>query len=555
MAQATTEVKIEVEAHGEVIVPVDTTPLDILKQIGLKTEYPVIAARVNNKVRELKSPLESDGRLAFVTVDMRDGMSVYRRSLAFIMIRAAREVFDNARVHIRHSLSKGFYCEIGLDRPLEYHDLEVLGKRMRDLVDADVPFVRQEMRVEEALSLFEKDGQDDKVGILKYRTEDTVSIYRLGDFIDYFYGCLAPSTGFITRFELRYYPPGFILRFPLEPDPTVIPPFEEQKKMAEIFREYVHWGRIMGIDNVGLMNRIVERKESRRVTRIAEALHEKKMARIADMIAAKITCPRLILISGPSGSGKTTFSKRLAVQMSVNGLKNVILSLDNYFLDREETPRDETGEYDFEAPDALDLELLNSQLLDLIAGKEVKIPRFSFKSGRRVGSRRFNLEPGQILILEGIHALNPSVTPSIPSIMKFEIYVSALTQLNIDDHNRVPTTDTRKLRRIVRDNLFRGYNALDTLIRWESIRRGEDLYIFPYQEEADVMFNSSLVYELCVLKTYAEKLLRQIKDDVQEYAEARRLLRFLSYFLEVPSDEVPRNSILREFIGGSIFKY
>jgi uridine kinase len=303
------------------------------------------------------------------------------------------------------------------------------------------------------------------------------------------------------------------------------------------------------------MNRIVERKESRRITRVAEALHEKKMAQIADMIAAKVTRPRLILISGPSGSGKTTFSKRLAIQMSVNGLKNVTLSLDNYFLDRDETPRDETGEYDFEAPDALDLELLNHQLLDLIAGKEVKIPRFSFKSGRRVGSRRFRLEPGQILILEGIHALNPSVTPSIPSIMKFEIYVSALTQLNIDDHNRVPTTDTRKLRRIVRDNLFRGYTALDTITRWESITRGENLYIFPYQEEADVMFNSSLVYELCVLKTYAEKLLRQIRDDVQEYAEARRLLRFLSYFLEVPSDEVPRNSILREFIGGSIFKY
>ncbi len=555
MAQAKTEVKIEIEEHGELTVPVDTTPLDILKQIDLKTEYPVIAARVNNKVRELKSPLEKDGRLAFVTMDTRDGMSVYRRSLTFIMIRAAREVFDNSRVYIRHSLSKGYYSEIDLGRPLEYHDLEILEKRMRELVEADEPFIRQEIKVEEALSLFEQDGQDDKVGILKYRTEDTVSIYRLGDFIDYFYGCLAPGTGVISRFELRYYPPGFILRFPLDSDPSEIPPFEEQKKMAEIFREHVQWGTIMGIDKVGLMNRIVERKESRRVTRIAEALHEKKTAQIADMIAAKVTCPRLILISGPSGSGKTTFSKRLAIQMSVNGLKNVTLSLDNYFLDREETPRDETGEYDFEAPDALDLDLLNSQLLDLIAGKEVKIPRFSFKPGRRVGSRRFRLEPGQILILEGIHALNPSVTPSIPSIMKFEIYVSALAQLNIDNHNRVPTTDTRKLRRIVRDNLFRGYNALDTLMRWESIRRGEDLYIFPYQEEADVMFNSSLVYELCVLKTYAEKLLRQITDDVQEYAEARRLLRFLSYFLEVPSDEVPRNSILREFIGGSIFKY
>jgi uridine kinase len=555
MAQTKTEVRVEIEGGGELSVPVNTTPLDILKRIDLKTEFPVIAARVDNKVRELKSPLERDGRLAFVTMGTRDGMSVYRRSLAFIMIRAAREAFDNSRVHIRHSLSKGYYCEIDLGRMLEPGDLDTLERRMRELVQADEPFIRQEIKMEEALRLFEEDGQLDKVGILKYRTEPTVSIYRLGNFIDYFYGCLAPSTGMISRFELRYYPPGFILRFPLDPDPSGIPPFEEQKKMAEIFREYVHWGRIMGIDNVGLMNQIVERKESRRITRVAEALHEKKMAQIADMIAAKITCPRLILISGPSGSGKTTFSKRLAIQMSVNGLKNVTLSLDNYFLDREETPRDDMGEYDFEAPDALDLDLLNTQLLDLIAGKEVKIPRFSFKSGRRVGWQRFRLDPGQILILEGIHALNPSVTPSIPSIMKFEIYVSALTQLNIDDHNRVPTTDTRKLRRIVRDNLFRGYTALDTITRWESIRRGEDLYIFPYQEEADVMFNSSLVYELCVLKTYAEKLLKEIRDDVEEYAEARRLLRFLSYFLEVPADEVPRNSILREFIGGSIFKY
>jgi uridine kinase len=555
MAKTEAQVRIQVERYGEIAVPWGTTPLDILKQIDLKWEYPVIAARVNNKVRELKSPLESHGSLAFVTLDTRDGMSVYRRSLTFLMIRSAREVFDNARLHIMHSLSKGYYCEIDLGRTLEPGDLDALGKRMRELVQADEPFIRQEMKVAEALSLFENDGQTDKVDILRYRQEPTVSIYRLGKTVDYFYGCLVPSTAYVSRFELRYYPPGFILRFPLDEDPFKIPPFEEQKKMAEIFREYVQWGRIMGIGNVGLMNKIVERGESRRVTRVAEALHEKKMARIADMIAEQITCPRLVLISGPSGSGKTTFSKRLAIQMSVNGLRNVTLSLDNYFLDREETPRDETGEYDFEAPEALDLELLNNQLLDMIAGKEVKIPRFSFKSGKRVGSRKFRLEPEQILILEGIHALNPVVTPSIPSIMKFELYVSALSQLNIDDHNRVPTTDTRKLRRIVRDNLFRGYAAHDTLSRWESIRRGEELYIFPHQEEADVMFNSSLIYELGVLKTYSEKLLRQIRDDVEEYPEARRLLRFLSYFLEVPADEVPRNSILREFIGGSIFKY
>ncbi len=555
MEKTSTDIRVKVEGHGEVTVPMGTTGLEILGQLDVRTEYPVIAARFNNKVRELKSPLEGHGSLVFLTLDASDGMSVYRRSLTFVLIRATREVFDDAKLWIRHSLSKGYYCELALDRPIEQSDLDRLEQRMREIVEADEPFVRQEIKVSEALKIFERDGQMDKVSILKYRSEPLVSIYRLGDFVDYFYGCLAPSTGYIKLFGLRYYPPGFILQFPLYEEPSRIPEFEEQKMMAEVFREYVRWGQIIGVSNVGDMNALVERGEARRRLRVAEALHEKKIARIADMIAEKITLPRIVLISGPSGSGKTTFSKRLAIQMSVNGMMNVTLSLDNYFLDRDVTPRDETGEYDFEAPEALDLDLLNAQLTDLVAGKGVDIPKFSFKSGKRAGSRKFKLQPNQTLILEGIHALNPIVTPSIPSIMKFEIYVSALSQLNIDDHNRVPTTDIRKLRRVVRDHLFRGYGAIGTLSRWDSIRRGEDLYIFPYQEEADVMFNSSLAYELCVLKGYAEELLAKVTNDVPEYAEARRLLRFLSYFLRIPAREVPRNSILREFIGGSLFKY
>lgn len=555
MAKTSTDIKVEVKGHGEVTVPVGTTALEILKQIDFKSEYAVIAARFNNKVRELKSPLEGHGSLVFLTLDTSDGMSVYRRSLAFILIRATREVCAEAKLCIRHSLSKGYYCELDLGHPIEPADLERLERKMRNIVEADEPFVRKEIEVAEALRIFEEDGQMDKVNVLKYRDEPMVSIYQLGDFVDYFYGCLAPSTGYINLFGLRYYPPGFILQFPLYEDPSRIPEWEEQKKMAEVFREYVRWGQILGVGNVGDINALVEHGEARRRLRVAEALHEKKIAQIADLIAAKLTPPRIVMISGPSGSGKTTFSKRLAIQMSVNGMMNVTLSLDNYFLDREETPRDDTGEYDFEAPEALDLDLLNAQLTDLVSGKEVDIPRFSFKSGKRTGSRKFRLEPNQTLILEGIHALNPIVTPAIPSIMKFEIYVSALSQLNIDDHNRVPTTDTRKLRRIVRDHLFRGYGASDTLSRWSSIRRGEDLYIFPYQEEADVMFNSSLIYELCVLKGFAEELLAKVTSDVPEYAEARRLLRFLSYFLRIPAREVPRNSILREFIGGSLFKY
>jgi uridine kinase len=553
--QAKKNVKVAVEGLLDLSVPSGTTPLEILKQNSVDTEFPVIAAKYNNKVRELKSPLESSGTLEFVTIGSADGMSVYRRSLTFVMIRAAREVFENPHVYVRHSLSKGYYCEIDLGRNLETEDIEKLDARMREIVGADEPFVRQEVSVEEAVGIFERDGQMDKVGVLKYRSEPTVSIYKLGEFTDYFYGCLAPSTAYVSRFELRYYPPGFILRFPRYENPMNIPEFVEQTKMAEIFREHVVWGKILGVAQVGDMNEIIEAGEERKIVRMAEALHEKKMGQLADMIASKLTRPRLVLVSGPSGSGKTTSSKRLAIQMSVNGLKNKMLSLDNYFLDRDETPRDETGEYDFEAPEAIDIELLNRQLLDLIGGKEVKVPRFSFRSGKRCGSRRFSLDADETLILEGIHALNPMLTPSIPSIMKFKIYVSALSQLNIDFHNRVPTTDIRKLRRIVRDNLFRGYTARDTLSRWRSVSRGEDQYIFTYQEEADVMFNSSLVYELCVLKGYAEKLLSEIDADAEEYAETRRLLRFLSYFLTIPGKEVPPNSILREFIGDSIFKY
>ncbi|MFH1220831.1 MAG: nucleoside kinase [Candidatus Eisenbacteria bacterium] len=552
---ANREIRVNVEGSRELSVPVGTTSLDLIGMVTPGTAFPIVAGRFNNKIVELKSPLKIDGTLVFVPLDSSDGMSVYRRSLTFVLIKATREVFNDPELYVRHSLSDGYYCEIDLGRTFELEDLHKLEARMREIVAADEPFVREEVTVQEALDIFQKDGQMDKVNVLKYRTEPTVNIYHLGKFTDYFYGALAPSTGYIKLFELRYYPPGFIMRFPLAQDPSCIPEFKEQMKMAEVFREFVKWGQILGIASVGDIDEIVQRGEASEMVRIAEALQEKKIGQMADVILLKLTRPRLVLVSGPSGSGKTTFSKRLAIQMRVNGLRTVILSLDNYFLDRAETPKDETGEYDFEAPEAIDIELLNSQLLELLAGKEVGVPRFSFRDGKRIGYRKLRLGSGEILILEGIHALNPVVTPSIPSIMKFRVYVSALSQLNVDHHNRVPTTDIRKLRRIVRDHLFRGYGAIDTLSTWQNVRRGEDLYIFPYQEEADSMFNSSLVYELCVLKGYTEKLLSAITDEVPEYAEARRLLRFLSYFLAIKAEEVPRNSILREFIGGSVFKY
>jgi uridine kinase len=469
--KAPTEIRVVVDGGKTLTLPVGTTAMEVVNIIKAETAHPIVAGRYNNKIIGLTSPLKMDGRLEFVTLDTADGMSVYRRSLTFIMIRAARETFTRPRMYVRHSLSEGYYCEMDLGRPLVMEDLQKLEARMRQIVDADEPFVRREVTVQEALDIFEKDGQMDKVRVLKYRTEPTVNFYSLGQFTDYFYGCLAPSTGYIECFALRYYPPGFILQFPLHEDPSRIPEFKEQKKMAEVFREYVKWGQILGIASVGDVDDIIQRGEANETVRIAEALHEKKIAQMADMIQSKVTTPRLVLVSGPSGSGKTTFSKRLAIQMQVNGMKNMTLSLDNYFLDREETPKDETGEYDFEAPEAIDIELLNKQLLELLAGREVGVPRFVFREGKRMGFRKVTLEPGEILILEGIHALNPILTPSIPSIMKFKVYVSALSQLNVDNHNRVPTTDVRKLRRIVRDNLFRGYGAIDTLNTWHSVRR------------------------------------------------------------------------------------
>jgi uridine kinase len=548
-------IDVEVDGRDALKVPVGTSSAKVLELAGIMSDYPVIAARFNNRVRGLDAPLGAGGRLVPIALDTPDGMSVYRRSLAFVLIRAVRETLPGATLYVQHSLSKGYYCEISMGRPLTPQDLAELEARMRMIVEADEPFVRETVPLDEALRTYEQAGQADKVAVLKYRKEPEISIYRLGPFVDHFYGCLAPSTGYVKTFEIRDYPPGFILRFPTSDHPDRLPAFVEQKKLAEIYREYVRWGQIMGVTNVGDLNGVIERGRASDIIKIAEALHEKRIAQLADLIASKLTRPRLVLISGPSSSGKTTFSKRLAIQMRVNALRNISVSTDDYFLDREATPRDENGHYDFETPVAIDIDLLNRQLLDLLAGKEVETPKFSFQEGRRVGSRKIQLAADETLILEGIHALNPILTPSVPSILKFKIYASALSQLKIDHHNRVPTTDMRKLRRIVRDNLYRGYSALDTLRRWPSISRGEDSYVFPFQEEADAMFSTVLIYEPCVLRSYAERLLTEITDDIYEYAEARRLLRFLSYFVEIPAEEVPPNSILREFIGGSAFDY
>ena len=532
----------------------DMSLFELAKEYENDFKYSIVAAKVNNDIKELGFKLSEDCRVQFLDLTDEDGMRIYRRSLHFILVKAVRDVFPERTVVISHSISKGVYCELRGEEPVTAGDLKRIEKRMREIVNERIPFVKKMMSTEEAKDIYKKNGRLDKFHAIEYRTKPYVSVYRCGDYEDYFYGYMVPDTGYITRFSLMEYPPGFIMSYPTKYDPLVIPPFGEQKKLFEVFREYKRWGHILGIDNVGELNDTVKTCGVSDLLRISEALHEKKIAQIADMITDTRHNKKLVLISGPSSSGKTTFANRLAIQLKVNGKKPVTISLDDYFVDREKTPIDENGEFDFEALDAIDVKLFNQQLSELINGREVEVPIFNFPKGcRECCGRKLMLAEDQILIIEGIHGLNEKLTASIPAESKFKIYVSALTSMNIDDHNRIPSTDTRIIRRIVRDYQFRGSNAANTIKRWPSVRRGEDRNIFPYQEEADIMFNSSLMYELGVLKVYAEPLLNEVDGLHAEYSEAKRLIEFLSYFLPIDSKEIPSNSIIREFIGGSCF--
>lgn len=413
---------------------------------------------------------------------------------------------------------------------------------------------KRELPILEAESLFESTGRMDRYRAIEHRNKELVTIYNCGGMDDYFYGYMAPDTGYIKVFGLKYYQGGLIIRFPDKSSPGTLPEFIEQEKLFNIYLEFKRWGRILEIENVGALNTLVKEGRAVEIVRISEALHEKKIASIADMIVESGHRKKIILISGPSSSGKTTFAQRLSIQLRVNGLKPVTISLDDYFVNRKETPRDEKGEYDYEALEAIDVKLFNRQLNDLIRGKEVELPVFNFNTGAREPSgRKLQIDDDHVLIIEGIHGLNEKLTPEIPRENKFKIYVSALTSMNIDDHNRIPTTDNRIIRRLVRDHQFRGSSTVSTIKRWPSVRRGEEMNIFPFQESADVMFNSALMYELGVLKTYAEPLLMEIDNSTVEYSEARRLIEFLSYFLPIDPKDVPANSIIREFIGGSCF--
>jgi uridine kinase len=475
--------------------------------------------------------------------------------LAFLMVTVAEGLFPDVQVVIDYALNfGGFYCEVRGRVPFKPEELALIEARMRELVDADLPIGKKRVPLEKALDYFEAKGHTDKVKLLKARKKDYLTLYTLAGAKDYYHGYMVPSTGYLQKFALQPYGPGFVLQYPRRELPRVIQKPVDYPKLVAVFNEYREWMDLMGISNVGRLNEANEAGRMREVILVAEALHEQLIARIASDIAEQHPFVRLVLIAGPSSSGKTTFSKRLSIQLLAHGVCPATLALDDFFVSREDTPRDERGDYDFESLYALDLSLFNDVLLRLMDGEEVTLPRFNFVAGLRETGDTFRISQDHVIIVEGIHGMNPELVRDIPSRLIYRVYVSALTQLNIDQHNRVPTTDTRLLRRIVRDATYRGYSANDTIKRWESVRRGEKRWIFPFQEHADVMFNSALVYELAVLKPFAEPLLLQVKPRTPEHIEAKRLLSFLEWFVPATPDMIPDNSILREFVGGSILR-
>lgn len=537
----------------DIIVDCKTKFHDLIEKNTPSNKYPIVLAELNHNIHELSNTICENGEVKFIDISNSIGASAYLRTLQFILIKACYDIFKDATLTIEHSLSNGIFGEIHKDEKLTQDDIYKIKDRMKQIVEQDIVIEKVRVSREEAENIFKKFNMHDKLRLLKHLPYKELSLYKLDNVYDYFYGPMAYSTGVGKVFDLLYYEPGFILQYPSSSNPTVIKPYVEQKKLAKIFYEAEQWGKILNVGDVGALNDKVENGEIGTMVRVAEALHEKKIAYIADTISQNKKI-KIVLIAGPSSSGKTTFSKRLSIQLRVNGLIPIPISLDDYFVDRENTPKDENGNYDFESIYALNLQLFNQNLQDLLAGKKVFLPRFDFKKGKSKFSETPTILPKNgILIIEGIHGLNEILTASIPSENKFKIYISALAQLNLDNHNRIATTDIRKIRRIVRDYLSRGYNAEDTLKMWPSIKRGEQRNIFVFQEEADVMFNSTLVYELCVLKKYALEELNRIKPSSPVYYEALRLKSFLKFFKNLDKSIVPENSILREFIGGSCF--
>ncbi|MCD4782782.1 MAG: nucleoside kinase [Candidatus Eremiobacteraeota bacterium] len=547
-------IKITLSDNSVVEVKKGTPFIEIAKMVNPDPPRPIMGAIVNNMVRDLWEVPDRDCNVIFIDISNIDGNRIYFRGLKILLLMAVDQLFPDRDIKILHSLGDGLFCRWDDGSPIKKKDVHALEKKMREFVERDLLIERKEINKEDAIKLFSETGKMDKVGLLKFRRKKTIKVYLCNGYTDYFFGRLPPYTGVLKKFELITYFPGLILRFPSVGCPDKISPYIEQKKVSRIYSEYKHWGEILEVSDVASLNSIIMRGEINNLIRVAEALHEKKIARIADLIAEQIRNLKLILIAGPSSSGKTTFAQRLAVQLRVNGIKPVPISLDDYFVDKEKTPLDKNGDFDFEHVEAIDISLFNEHLQALFVGEEVMMPRFDFRTGKRIENHKsLKLHEKEILMIEGIHALNERLTESISSSNKYKIYVSALTQLNLDNHNRIPTTDTRMVRRIVRDSQFRNHSARETIRQWPQVRRGEERFIFPFQEDADVMFNSALVYELAVLKSYVEPQLWEINSDAPEFVEVKRLLSFTSNFLEVGTDEIPPNSILREFIGATCF--
>ena len=532
------------------------TPVEHYIEAALgDSPVPTIAALVNGDLRELTYQVWSDARVDPVFLSDSDGVRIYRRSLSFLLVTIVRELFPEAQIFVDHTLPfGGFFCRVRGREPFGAEELAQIEARMREVVAEDTPITREPVPLDEAIQMFRARGEEEKVQLLARRQKDYLSLYSLRGTRDYFHGYMVPSTGYLRYFALHPWPPGFVLQYPRRHRPTELLPADDYPKLTVIFREYGEWLRLLGVDSVGGLNEAIANGRIREIILVSEALHEQRIAQIADLIASCRNEVRLVLIAGPSAAGKTTFSKRISIQLLAHGIRPFPLALDNYFVDREKTPRDERGHYDFEVLEALDLPLFNQHLLALMRGEAVQIPHFNFKTGRREEGETVQLGPDHIIIVEGIHGLNPRLVPSVPRERTVRIFISALTQLNIDRHNRVPTTDTRLVRRIVRDATYRGYTAEETLNRWESVRRGEKRHIFPYQEHADVMLNSALVYELAVLKSLAEPLLLQVEPSSPRHVEAKRLLAFLQWFESCGPELIPDNSILREFIGLSILR-
>ena len=537
--------------------PKGVTYLEIAEEYRRDYKNDIVLVFVNGKLQELKKQLNEDCTIQFVTTADDAGHNSYTRSASFLLVKAIYDIEGHEninRVRIHYSVDKGFYCTVEGNVKMDRAFLDRVEQRMRCMVEMDLPIEKRSVHTDEAIKLFDQYGMTDKERLFKYRRVSTVNLYNINEFEDYFYGYMVPSTGYIKYFSLHLYDEGFVIQLPEKENPHVVPEFEPSDKLFNVLKESTQGTDRMGISTVGDLNDFVTTNDPQDLILVQEAMQEKKIAEIAEQIAEKPE-KKFVLIAGPSSSGKTTFSHRLSVQLRVNGLIPHPIAVDNYFINREDTPRDEEGKPNYECLEAVDVDRFNKDLKDLLAGKRVEIPSFNFKTGKREYKGNFKqLGKNDILVIEGIHCLNDALTRDLPKENKFKIYISALTQINIDEHNRIPSTDGRLIRRMVRDARTRGTAAKDTIAMWKSVRRGEENNIFPYQEEADVMFNSALLYELAVLKVYAEPILFGIDKDCEEYVEAKRLLKFLDYFVGIGSESIPKNSILREFVGGGCFE-